>query len=195
MKLQVIRGHQFQKYLHAVADLRMSIFREYPYLYDSDMQSELDYLKGYSTSKNSLLIIVQDQEKVVGALTGIPLGEMDKAFLPPFVKGHLPIRSIFYLGEMLLLKEYRGKKLGYKMYKTFEDLVKQTGQYKMIAIAEVIRDKNDPRKPKHYIPARKLWEKLGFVEHPEMIMQFSYKQVDSAGKVPNSLVFSFRELE
>jgi len=195
VNFQIVTGQQLQQHIDAIAALRISIFKEYPYLYDGDMQSEMDYLKSYSKSKNSILIIVKDQGNIVGALTGIPLAEADEMFLTPFAKNQLPIHHIFYLGEILLSKEYRGKGIGYQMYRMFEDLVRQKKQYQKIAIAEVIRNQHDPRKPKNYISVHKLWERLGYIEHPEMVMQFSYKEVDSSGKIPHSFVFSFKDLE
>ena len=146
MELQVVTGRQFKQHINTVANLRISIFKEYPYLYDGNMASEADYLNSYSVSKNSILIMVKDKEKIVGAVTGIPLFETDEMFLTPFVKHHFSIHSIFYLGEILLLKKYRGKGIGYKMYKMFEDLVRQNKQYEKIAIAEVLRNKNRSKK-------------------------------------------------
>jgi GNAT superfamily N-acetyltransferase len=193
MEFQIATGQQFQQHINAIAALRISIFKEYPYLYDGDIQTETEYLKSYSKSKNSVLIIVKDKQKVIGAVTGIPLAEADEMFLTPFPKNQ-SIHSIFYLGEILLLKEYRGKGIGYQMYRIFEDLVRQKKQYHKIAIAEVIRDQNDPRKPKNYISVHKLWERLGYIEHPEIVMQCSYKTVDSTEKIPHSLVYSFKDL-
>jgi len=137
--------------------------------------------------------MVKDDEKVIGAVTGIPLAEAGEKFLIPFATNQ-PVDSIFYLGEILLLKDYRGKGIGYQLYKMFEDWVRKKQQYQTIAIVEVIRDQHDPRKPKHYTPVHKLWEKLGYVEHPEMAIQASYKEVDSDGKIPHSLVYSFKDL-
>ena len=193
MEFEIATGHEFQQYTNEIAALRMLVFKEYPYLYDGDMQTELDHLNDYSKSKNSILIIVKDEQKVIGAVTGIPLAEVDEVFLTPFAKNE-PIDSIFHLGEILLLKEYRGKGIGYKTYKLFEDLVREKKQYNKIAIIEVVRDQDDPRKPKNYISARKFWEKMGYTEHPKMVIHTFYKEVDSPEKVPHTLVYSFKDM-
>jgi GNAT superfamily N-acetyltransferase len=194
MKFEMIRGHQFESYIDVIADLRIEIFKEYPYLYDGDKATEVDYLKSYSASRSSILVLASDQGRIVGAVTGIPIAEMDAQFLVPFVENHFSVMSIFYLGEMLLLKEYRGKGTGYAMYKMFEDLVRSDQRYEQIAIAEVVRDKSDLRMPENYVPVSKLWEKLGYIQRPEILMQAPYKEIDSIGKVPHSLVFSFKDL-
>jgi len=194
MEFQVVTGHQFTQHINAIAHLRIAIFKEYPYLYDGKLADEATYLKSYAASKNTLLIIAKDQGKIVGAITGIPLAETDEIFRMPFEKYHFSVHSIFYLGEILLFKEYRGKGVGYKMYKMLEDLVRKNKQYEKIAIAEVLRDENDPRKPHNYVSVHKLWERLGFIEHPELIVQIPYKEIDSEKKVPHSLIFSFKDL-
>jgi GNAT superfamily N-acetyltransferase len=193
LKFHILTGPQLQPYINDIAALRISIFRDYPYLYDGDIQTEIDYLKSYSKSANSILVLVEDHKKVVGAVTGLPLAEVDETLLTPFEKNS-SLHSIFYLGEILLLKEYRGKGVGHQMYRMFEDLVRQKKQFQKIAIAEVMRDPHDPRQPKNYISVHELWKKLGYARHPEMVIQASYKEIDSTEKIPHSLVCSLKKL-
>lgn len=193
MEFQITTGQQFQQHINSIAGLRISIFKEYPYLYDGDIQTEMEYLKSYTKSKHSVLIIVKDKQNIIGAVTGIPLAEADEIFLTPFAKNQ-SIQSIFYLGEILLLKEYRGKGIGYQMYRMFEDLVRQKTEYHKIALAEVIRCQHDPRKPKNYTSLQKFWVRLGYVEHSDMVIQANYKEIDSNWKIPHSLVYSFKDL-
>jgi len=194
MEFEILTNHQIQQHIETIASLRIAIFKEYPYLYDGDMQSERDYLKSYAASKNSVVILAKDKGKIVGAVTGIPLSELDKIFLMPFMEKHIPTKAQYYLGEILLLKEYRGKGNGYKLYSMFEEWVRQKGKYQKIVIAEVVRPANDPRKPKDYIPTRKFWESLGYIEHPELVFHIPYKEIGYKEKVPHSLVFSFKDL-
>lgn len=195
MEFQVVTGHRLKKYINTIASLRMAVFREYPYLYDGSMDSEEAYLKSYASSKNSILVMARDKEETVGVVAGMPLIEMDEVFQSPFEKHNVAIHSIFYLGDMLLLKEYRGRGIGSKIYKMFEDLVRKNKQYQTIAIAEILRDKNDPRQPKNYVSADKFWASLHYAKHPEIVIQIPYKEVDSAGKVPHLLVVSCKDLE
>jgi len=86
MELEIVIGHNFQKHIDTVANLRISIFREYPYLYDGNISYEADYLKSYVLSKNSILILARDKGQIVGALTGLPLLEADEMFRIVFEK-------------------------------------------------------------------------------------------------------------
>jgi GNAT superfamily N-acetyltransferase len=194
MNFQIARGREIQKYINDIAVLRITVFREYPYLYDGDMPTEVDYLSGYSSSKNSVLIFVKDGEKTVGAVSGKPLADMEELLLVPFAQHHLSVQDIFYLGEIMLLKEYRGKGIGYQLYRKFEDVVKQKKQYQKMAIAEIGRQDQDPRKPKNYIPGRVFWQRLGYIEYPEMIIQVLYKETDNAENIPHSLIYSLKDL-
>ena len=167
MKFQIATGHHTQEYINDVATLRLLVFREYPYLYDGDRRTELDYPNGYSSNENSILVIAKDGEKIVGAISGKPLLETEEAFLVPFAQQRLPVQGIFYLGEIMLLKEYRGQGVGSQLYRRFEDVVKQKEKYQKMAILEIVREDQDPRKPKSYIPGHEFWRKLGYIEHPD----------------------------
>ncbi|HEX2580239.1 MAG TPA: GNAT family N-acetyltransferase [Rhabdochlamydiaceae bacterium] len=163
-------------------------------MYDGDMQTEADYLGGYSSSKNGILAVVKDGEKIVGAVSGKPLAETEEVLLVPFAQKKLPIQSVFYLGEIMLLKEYRGKGIGYQLYTRFEEAVKQKNQHIHMALVEIIRQDHDPRKPKNYISGHRFWQKLGFLEHSEMVIKVAYKEIDSTEKISHSLVYSLKNL-
>ena len=46
--------------LDSLANLRLEIFREYPYLYDGRKEDELDYLKSYAEAPDACLILACD---------------------------------------------------------------------------------------------------------------------------------------
>lgn len=194
MEFITITGPEFENYIETVATLRLTIFKEYPYLYDGTIQTEKNYLKNYARSKNSLTILVKDGEKIVGAITGMPLVEMEETFVTPFYKNQLPIHPFYYLGEVLLFKEYRGQGIEKRLYNTFEEWLKNKNEWSKIAVAELKRDKNDPRRPKDYVDMHDFWESLGFKEHPEVILEMPYKEIGSKEVIPHSLIFLFKQL-
>ncbi|MEZ4608155.1 MAG: hypothetical protein R2865_15535 [Deinococcales bacterium] len=55
-----------------VAALRISIFRDFPYLYDGNEAYERSYLGRYVSAQDGLLLLVFDGDKIVGASTGLP---------------------------------------------------------------------------------------------------------------------------
>ena len=53
-----------------------------------------------------------DGDKVIGASAGMPLVESQEYYQAPFKTLGIDIRPFFYLSELILLKEYRGKGIG-----------------------------------------------------------------------------------
>ena len=68
-------GHQI---LEDLANLRIDVFREYPYLYEGDLEYEKKYLGRYFSAQQSYVVGVYDQGRMVGATTAILLSEEDE---------------------------------------------------------------------------------------------------------------------
>ena len=105
------------------------------------------------------------------------------------------MEKIFYLGEIVLLREYRGQGVGATLYEMFEQFVKKNTQYAHIALCEVIPKKNDPRQATGYFCLDKFWSKRGFVKQPELIAQFSWKEVGSNHESSHPMVFWMKTLQ
>lgn len=100
---------ELQRYLPDLARLRIEVFRDFPYLYDGSYEYEEKYLKTYTQSPESVIVLVLDGEKVVGATTGIPMEHETEEFQKPFLEHGYDPKKIFYCGESVLLKDYRGR--------------------------------------------------------------------------------------
>ena len=74
VQVLVHRGPDIAEWFDAVAGLRASVFRSFPYLYEGDTEYEKHYLATYARSAGSVLVLVLAGDEVVGASTGLPLG-------------------------------------------------------------------------------------------------------------------------
>ena len=54
------RGEEISQIIEPLAQLRMKVFYEYPYLYDGNLDSELRYLGRYLKIKDSFVLMVFD---------------------------------------------------------------------------------------------------------------------------------------
>ena len=68
---QPVSGEQLTPWVEDLAKLRIKVFREYPYLYDGDLDYEKDYLATYLDSERSLVGLTFSNHKLVGATTCI----------------------------------------------------------------------------------------------------------------------------
>ncbi|HSX38300.1 MAG TPA: GNAT family N-acetyltransferase [Chlamydiales bacterium] len=190
----ILRGEEFYALYDELATLTINVFREYPYLYDGNLESEKECLSHYFSTKNSALVVVKDKERIIGAITGIPLNETFFDCKNCFVENNLPMEEIFYLGEITLLKEYRGQGIGARMYALFEEFVRENKIYKEIAFCEVVPPKNDPRCPSDYFCLDRFWTKRGYIKNPDWVTQFSWKELSSQEKFYHPMVFWSKKL-
>ena len=70
---RVLAGDARVQALDSVAALRISVFRDWPYLYDGSLAYERDYLRTYIDSPNAILVGAFDGDRLVGASTGTPM--------------------------------------------------------------------------------------------------------------------------
>lgn len=174
--------------------LRTKIFREYPYFYIGDEKTETEYADFYLKSPNSFLILVKEGQKKIGLVSGIPLVEMDEYFLTPFHRASLSLQPIFYLGEILLLKEFRGRGIGYRIYQAFEAEVRKLPRFTSIAILRMHDPKNDPRKPKDYKSLDPFWMRLGYTENPSLSLTIPYQEIGHTSKTDHFFTYSLKNI-
>lgn len=70
---RLLQGSRIQEYLEQIAQLKLSIFKEYPNLNDGHLKDELDYLRHYANHDEAITIIASCGNELAGAVTAIPL--------------------------------------------------------------------------------------------------------------------------
>ncbi len=191
--LQTFLGNNAEPFISDLARLRMTVFRDYPYLYEGDLDYEKDYLQAFVDSAESFMVIVFDDTKVVGVSTAMPLLQEHTEFKQPFVNQHYKLEEIFYFGESLLLPNYRGQGLGLKFFEERENHARQKA-YKLAAFCAVERPENHPKKPQNYQPLDAFWRKRGFERHADLRTNYSWKDVGDTEQTAKAMVFWIKQL-
>lgn len=175
-------------YLENLAQLRIEVFREFPYLYDGSMTSELEYLHAFFASPDAVLVLAFDGNQVVGASTGLPMVHETANIQAPFVQNGYDLNKVFYYGESVLQKPYRGRGLGLAFFEHREAHARNLGRFEWVCFCGVIRPDDHPRRPADFIPLDAFWQKRGF-ERTEMTCSISWQDLDEASESPKSLRF------
>lgn len=167
-------GSDIEECFPDLAELRIAVFHDYPYLYEGTLAYEKEYLKTYSDSPRSLLFAVYDGQKMVGATTCIPLIDETAEVQAPFLENGFDPDTIFYFGESILLKPYRGSGLGHKFFDVREAHAAAFGNFKMTCFCSVSRPDDHPSKPDDYRPNDTFWLKRGYAPHPGLTSFFEW---------------------
>lgn len=193
LELKVVRGKDILNYISDLANLRITVFREYPYLYDGDFEYETNYLKTYTQSDKSILVLVLENNVIVGASTGIPLKNETEAFQRPFQEKGLDVSDYYYFGESILLPASRGQRIYPKIFAERELAAKDAG-CKYSVFCAVDRSTSNYLIPAGYHDLSNFWRKLGYEKHADLNAIFEWKQIDEERSSPKTLNFWVKKL-
>jgi GNAT superfamily N-acetyltransferase len=192
LRLQNFQGSEIEPHLDALGALRISVFREYPYLYDGSLEYERDYLRVYLRSQGSLVVLAFDDELVVGATTCLPMLDEGPEFQAAFVKAGYDLSTICYFGESILLPQYRGQGIGKAFFARREAHVQALG-LKLSTFCAVDRLPDHPLRPTSYRPLDDFWRSQGYTKHPELQATFEWKEIGEEIESPKMLTFWTKE--
>ncbi|MGR7919757.1 GNAT family N-acetyltransferase [Zobellella denitrificans] len=194
LRLLAARGAELAPWLNALAELRIRVFRDYPYLYDGSLEYEMAYLAPYLRCEDSLCLLALDGDRVVGASTGLPLAREVDEFQAPFLARGVAVEDIFYCAESVLLPDYRGRGLYRAFFAGRETHAKHLG-FAQAAFCAVVRPEDHPLKPAGYRPLTTIWARFGYHPVPGLDTRFRWKDRDQADETDKPMQFYLKSLE
>ena len=194
MEIRTVSGEELVAAIPALARLRMTVFRDYPYLYDGSEAYEAEYLRAYSASGTAMAVLAREGEAIVGASTGIPLAHETAAFREPFARLGLDPARIFYCGESVLLPAYRGRGIYRAFFRGREDWARMLGGFTQICCGAVERPADHPLRPRDYVPLDAAWRHFGYAPEPGLTMQLAWKDIDRDAGTEHTMRFWFKAL-
>lgn len=162
--------------LDEVAALRIAVFREFPYLYDGDMDYERAYLASYRDSPGAIVVGAFDGDRLVGAATGTPLADHAADFAAPLARTGIALERVFYCAESVLLPTYRGQGIGHRFFDLREDHARAL-EFDHSAFCAVIRPQDHPARPAGYRALDGFWTARGYAPVAGAIAEFSWKDI------------------
>jgi GNAT superfamily N-acetyltransferase len=189
-----VGGADIAPFVPDLARLRIEVFREFPYLYDGDEDYERRYLQTYVDSPRSLAVMVYDGASLIGASTGLPMADETAEFQRPFVEHGYDIASVFYCGESVLRKAYRGRGIYKHLFQAREQHAAGLPGIELCTFCGVRRAPDHPRRPADYTPLDAIWQRFGYAEHAELQTQYSWRDVDQDEATPKTMRFWVKRL-
>lgn len=188
------KGQGIKSVFDDLADLRITVFRDYPYLYEGSVAYEKEYLAPYIESERSMLFAVYSGQQMVGATTCIPMGDETAAIRRPLEEAGFDISTIFYFGESILLSPYRGMGLGHRFFDEREAHAQSFGTYRKACFFSVERRLNHPLKPINYRSNAEFWRKRGYIEQASLRATIDWPDIGEQASTPKTLVCWMRDL-
>lgn len=194
LRVERLTGSALTAAVPELARLRMTVFRDWPYLYDGTLDYEEDYLGTFSAAAGAAVVAAYDADAIIGAATAAPLLESAAEFAAPFLtRGDDPAR-IFYFGESVLLRTHRGKGLGHAFFDHREAHAHSFGRFTLAAFCAVQRPPDHPLRPPDYVPLDAFWRKRGFEKADGLTTSFSWKDVDQPDETAKIMQFWIKAL-
>jgi GNAT superfamily N-acetyltransferase len=191
--VRTLTGAALDTALDDVAALRIAVFRDWPYLYDGDLDYERRYLAAYRDSPGAILVGAFDGARLIGASTGTPMEDHADDFGAAFAATGLPLGRVFYGAESLLLPEYRGRGLGHRFFDEREAHARALGR-SHLAFCSVKRPDDHPMRPADARGNEAFWRKRGYAPLPGIVAEFRWKDLGQPDQTAKPLHFWMRAL-
>lgn len=181
-------GTEAKPYLSEIAQLRITMFREFPYLYEGDIEYEKMYLETYFKSPNSNILLLFDREgAVVGFSNSIPLNEEMLEIQQPFLDQGIDPSTYLYIGEAMVKKEYQGMLIFHQMALHHKEVALKNG-YEHVTFMTVFREDNHPEKPHDYKSLEPIWRHYGFEIMKNLTITMNWMRIDTHKVQRNFLI-------
>lgn len=195
--IKLLTGLALQTLIPFIAQQRIELFAEYPYLYKADEKIEYELQNWFAQLKHSAVAVAYCNDEPVGFLTATSLMDYTEHFNGVdeiFRAAHLEPERYFFCSEFIVLKEHRGHRLSEKLLAAMEEQVKKWGYSAVCTITE--KEDYHPLKPSDYKSYDPLWISLGFVRS-SLTSRFSYHtlQLDGSSALQeHTFIYWLKEL-
>ena len=192
LALRSFTGAQIAPHVDDLARLRIAVFRDWPYLYDGDLDYERRYLAGYARG-DTILVAAFDGETMVGASTGMPLSDHADDFATAFDGSGIDLQDAFYCAESVLLPAYRGQG-AYARFFTHRETHARALGFTYATFCGVIRPEDHPRRPAAHQPLDPVWRRFGYAPLPGVIAHFNWRDIGETAETAKPLQFWIKPL-
>ena len=193
MRVRRLDGAEIASTLPRLAELRIEVFRAYPYLYDGALEYERDYLDQFAKARAATLVAAFDGANIVGCATASALSDQHAEFAAPLRAASYDLNNIYYFGESVLLPDYRGRGIGHAFFNHREAAARAHG-FASACFCAVRRPEDHPLKPVDYSPLDPFWTARGYRKLEGLTAWFDWRDIDKPEPDEKPMDYWMREL-
>lgn len=190
---QSLLGPAIRQQLEPLAQLRLSVFRDWPYLYQGTLDYERHYLDAYCRSPQALAVLVWDGTRCVAASTALPMNQAAAEMRLCFEQAGIETGNVLYFGESVVLPDYRGRGIGRRFFELREAHARSLGLSRC-AFCAVERPAEHPLKPEGHVGNEGFWTRRGYRHRPELVCHYDWQDLDQPAPSSHRLSFWTRDL-
>lgn len=194
LRIEPMTGAALQRALPALARLRIEVFREWPYLYEGTLDYEQNYIERFARLSGGVIVVAADAGEAVGAATAAPMKGQNPDVVAPFVEGGHDLAKLFYFGESVLKRPYRGRGIGHALFDRREAVARSTPGVEQATFSGVVRSPDDPRRDPSYRPLDAFWRKRGYAPVEGLIGHYSWTDIGDREATRKPMQFWMRRL-
>jgi GNAT superfamily N-acetyltransferase len=193
IRIETLTGERLKAHLPDVARLRIEVFRDFPYLYDGNLDYEARYIASFAASPNALVVAAFDGDAVVGASTAAPMATQMADVTEPFRTRGEDLSRYFYFGESVLSRPYRGSGIGVRFFEEREAHARACGA-SVATFCAVVRERDHAARPADYVALDAFWQRRGFAVAPGLLCRLSWREIGADGESPKTMQFWTKRL-
>ena len=194
LRIETFVGPAIAAHVPALARLRMTVFHDWPYLYQGDEAEERAHLAAFAASPDAALVAAFLGDCAVGFSTCLPLRHEKANVRAPFEARGWDLTRFCYFGESVLLREQRGQGAGVAFFAGREAHARTLDGCDATTFCAVRRAADDPRRPADAAPLDEFWRHRGYARLDGMSCEMSWPEVAGAASVAHTLDFWAKSL-
>ena len=177
IRFERLAGLALRRALPDLARLRTLVFRDFPYLYDGSLAYEEQYLQTYAEAPRSVIVGAFAGGRLIGAATALPMAGAPDYVTAPLLAAGWDTGRLFYFGESVLEKAWRGRGIGVRFFAERETWSRSQGPCTHAVFCAVIRPEDHPARPAGYEPLDAFWQHRGYQPIPDLVCRFEWQDL------------------
>jgi hypothetical protein len=185
-------GPEIAEVIDPFAQLRIAVFRDWPYLYDGDLDYERRYLADYAQG-DTILVAAFAEGHMVGASTGMPLSDHADDFAEALKNFRQDVNDVFYCAESVMLPACRGQG-AYGRFFAEREAHAAALNFTFSAFCGVVRPGDHPLRPADHRPLDPVWRRYGYRPVPGAVARFRWRDIGQEAQTAKPLQFWIKPL-
>jgi GNAT superfamily N-acetyltransferase len=193
IRIRTLTGPAIAEAHAAFQQLHVSVFYDWPYLYEGDPRAE-PYIAYYTRYPRAAVFLATAGDQPVGAATCLPLGDETPNVQAPFIERGWDPGRFFYFGEGIILEAWRGKGLGVRFFELRESHARSVSIADYAVFCSVRRPAEHPLRPAQPHTNDAFWRRRGYVPLEGVACTMHWRDRNDAEASAHTLDFWIKSL-